>query len=32
MRRLKRLLGLVITILRLIDELDQDGGDKDGDR
>ncbi len=31
MRRLKRLLGLVITILRLIDELDQDGGDKDGD-
>ncbi|GEM_PF-6831963 len=32
MRRLKRLLGLVLTILRLIDELDQDGGDKDGDR
>lgn len=32
MRRLKRLLGLVITILRLIDKLDQDGGDKDGDR
>ncbi len=32
MRRLKRLLGLVITILRLIDELDQDGGDKDGGR